>query len=99
MRKGSEVDNNEDNKSIDDVKSTVTKLYPNPNSGSFEITLGTELVADANIQVIDIYGKVVYTTNVKTTTFAIDIPNLSTGVYFVQISNAGLNETVKFIKQ
>jgi len=77
----------------------AVKLYPNPNNGSFEVTLSSAVTSDAAVQVIDIYGKVVYNTTVKTATFAVDIPNLSTGVYFVKISNAILNETIKFIKQ
>ncbi|MES2486371.1 MAG: T9SS type A sorting domain-containing protein, partial [Bacteroidota bacterium] len=58
----------------------ATKLYPNPNNGSFEITLGKEITGDLLVVVYDIYGKTVYSGNAKTNRFAVDVPNLSTGM-------------------
>lgn len=77
----------------------ATKLYPNPNNGSFEITLGKEITGDLLVVVYDIYGKTVYSGNAKTNRFAVDVPNLSTGMYIVRLSSGDYNETIKFVKQ
>lgn len=77
----------------------TTKLYPNPNNGSFEITLPGTITGDVNIEVVDIYGKIVYRSVTKEPTFAVDIPNLATGVYLVRLTGGSINESIKFIKE
>jgi hypothetical protein len=74
------------------------RLYPNPNNGTFEITLGGAVTGDVNVEVVDIYGKTIYRSATEELTFAVDIPNLSTGVYFVRLTG-GVNESIKFIKE
>ena len=76
-----------------------TKLYPNPNNGTFEITFASVINNSLQVEVYDIYGKVVYTGTEKTTNFNVSIPNLSAGMYIVKLSTGDYTETIKFIKQ
>lgn len=81
------------------VKISLTKLYPNPNNGTFEIVLGREVKEKLNVEVYDIFGKAIYKTVKEGSSFAIDIPNLATGMYIVKINSGRYNETIKFIKE
>lgn len=76
-----------------------SKLYPNPNKGIFELVFGSDLGKNVNIEVYDIYGKIVYTNSADTASFIVDIPNLSTGMYIVKLSSENHIETIKFIKE
>lgn len=80
-------------------ESLSSKLYPNPNNGTFEISLGREIKEKLNVEVYDIYGKAVYKGVKEGSLFTVDIPNLSTGMYVVKISSGLYNETIKFIKE
>ena len=81
------------------VKISLTKLYPNPNNGTFEIVLGREVKEKLNVEVYDIFGKAIYKTVKEGSSFAVDIPNLATGMYIVKINSGQYNETIKFIKE
>ena len=76
-----------------------TKLYPNPNNGTFDIALADGITGDVSINVVDITGKTVYVNTFNTSVITINIPNLSSGIYMVKLSNSSHSETIKFIKQ
>ncbi|HXP48805.1 MAG TPA: T9SS type A sorting domain-containing protein, partial [Bacteroidia bacterium] len=68
-------------------------LYPNPNNGSFKISVkGIEGNQDAQLQITNLLGEVIY----QTSTHAyngmvqqdISLPNVSAGTYFVRILTA-----------
>ncbi|AXG74942.1 T9SS C-terminal target domain-containing protein [Flavobacterium arcticum] len=88
------LNNNEVNERV-----AVSKLYPNPNNGTFEITFANVINNSLQVEVYDIYGKVVYRGAEKTVNFNVSIPNLSAGMYIVKLSTDGYTETIKFIKQ
>jgi len=77
----------------------ITKLYPNPNNGNFEITLGTKANNEVNIEVYNVLGKIVYEGKVNSLTFGIDISNISSGMYIVKLSYNNTVESLKFVKQ
>lgn len=74
-------------------------LFPNPNKGSFSISLIEKEVKDLSVSVFDIFGKLVYQTKVDQNEFELNIPNLPIGMYLVKLSSNTINETIKFIKQ
>ncbi|KAF2516899.1 S8 family serine peptidase [Flavobacterium salilacus subsp. salilacus] len=76
-----------------------TKLYPNPNNGTFEITYGNVINNNIQIEVYDIFGKLVYSGTEKAANFNVSILTLSAGVYIVKLSSGDSVETIKFIKQ
>lgn len=89
-------DNQDDNPMITLVP---TKLFPNPNNGTFEIQVGIETKGEIGVEVYDIYGKIVYRKTEASSSFNVNIDNLASGMYIVKLSYNGLNETLKFIKK
>ncbi len=60
-------------------------IYPNPNTGI--ITLETA-IAKGTYQLYDITGKTLLQGSVTSTKFTLDISTLSSGVYFISVSDA-----------
>lgn len=81
------------------LEKSPTKLYPNPNNGAFEIAVSEQLKGNLNVEVYDIYGKVIYTHTYDNNTFTVNIPDLSSGMYIVRLSYNDISETIKFIKE
>ncbi|UZO80233.1 T9SS type A sorting domain-containing protein [Aquimarina sp. ERC-38] len=81
---------------------SVTKvenyIYPNPNSGSFEIVM-KEDVSDAIITVTDLTGKtIIKQQNLSGHTFKVDlVDNLSKGLYIANVKTNGIINSIKFI--
>lgn len=74
------------------------KIYPNPSKGVFNIS-ALRNINNASIQVVDINGRVVY--SAKRTiqgTSSIDLSNLKTGVYIINIKGDNFIKTAKLIK-
>ena len=61
-------------------------VYPNPNDGEFYVDF--EEASNTQIKVTDVNGKVVFSmNNVNNTTVKIDIRELQSGIYFVEVRN------------
>lgn len=74
---------------------SAIRLYPNPVKDILTIE---SVAADFNINITDIYGKVVYS-GVRTAGDSnVNVQNLNSGIYFVKISGADFSKTVKIIK-
>lgn len=94
---------------VNGTYSTVSKiaLYPNPNSGSFNIDLTavTELQnKDVSIEMFDINGRVVYEETVlvdlnNNYTISINDLNVVNGIYFIKVYAHDYSQTLKFIKK
>jgi hypothetical protein len=79
--------------------STKIKLYPNPNTGVFSVSVSQKEVKNLSIEVFDIFGKSVFKTISNNPNTEINIQNLADGVYLVKLtSNDGISEVLKFIK-
>lgn len=71
---------------VTDVVSNAFNVYPNPSTGMVQVNLsGLEGQLDA--QVFDLSGQLVKGLNLTTGTTAVDLSDLNTGVYFIQIEN------------
>jgi len=64
-------------------------LYPNPTSGNFTIDITSKIQNEAQLQVVDIFGKSIYqeklTINQGKYLKTIDLANFGKGIYFVII--------------
>ena len=84
---------------IDDFTETNIQVYPNPATDN--ITISCESIDLANIQIIDISGKIIINRNIQfnNNSTSIDISNLESGVYNLIINSAKFNEKTKLIIQ
>ena len=71
--------------------------YPNPTSGSWNITSGNDDIT--SIQVYDIQGKAVYTKFGASKEVSVNATELSRGVYFAKVSTANGTSTLKLVKE
>lgn len=82
----------------EDVSTTLdmTKIYPNPNTGSFTVAFG-QLLNNATINVTDVLGKIIYTTIVSGDKHNVQL-NQPKGIYFVSIQTEdGERTTMKLV--
>ncbi|MES2762038.1 MAG: T9SS type A sorting domain-containing protein [Bacteroidota bacterium] len=70
-------------------------IYPNPSNGTFEI-LAPEKLQNANVEVLDIFGKVLNTTKILSKETKI-LNDLESGVYFVKVTDTNGISNVKKI--
>jgi len=88
--------------SVDEFNDAITSftVYPNPNNGSFNIKLNTLTNNDITISVFDIRGRSVYNNIFKgSPTFkeTINLDNVQSGMYLLQVSDGFNNQTKKVI--
>ena len=84
---------------ITEVKEEVTHaiaLYPNPNNGSFSISLPEE---DCNIAIYNSLGQLVYRQEKANGTTTLHLEGLNKGMYFVTVQTASGTSTQKFVKE
>ena len=81
---------------ISDYEQMIS-LYPNPNNGRF--TINNEQLIMNNVQVYDVYGKLLKTVEVNANTAELDVRELSAGMYFVRISTEKGVVTKNFVKK
>lgn len=74
------------------ISSTDFKLIPNPNRGTFALELPAQLGSKKiDVQILDIGGRVVYSTQVKADNGRIPFSlDLATGAYIMQISGGDM---------
>ena len=72
-----------DDTNVADTDQMNLKVYPNPSNGVFNIQANERI---AEVQVIDILGQVVYSAPVNAQNHVIDIDDMRSGIYFVQIN-------------
>jgi PKD repeat protein len=75
-------------------------LYPNPNNGFFNFYIDINLETFASIKIYSITGALIYSEEkpLATGTTSYDFENLSTGIYFFQVTTRNDRRTLKFIK-
>ena len=81
-----------------------TNLFPNPTSGKSTVSYTLENASKVNVKVIDVTGKVVYTSSEELKeagnhTSSIDATAFNTGVYYVTVSTNDSQITQKLIKK
>ena len=81
--------------SLEDNVLAKVKLYPNPASNNIRFTN----IQKATIMITDVTGKVVLQTEGVDENSLINVSNLNSGIYLVNIKNESINETIKFVKK
>ncbi len=80
---------------FDQPNEFVYSMYPNPVLNVLNIDNTSDVT---HIDVYDATGKMVRTTEVSTNNVTIDVADLQTGVYIVNVTNEKGTQTSKFIK-
>jgi subtilisin family serine protease len=75
------------------------QLFPNPNTGIFDLAIDGYLTQKVSVTVYDVMGKEIYHTDSDNALIRVELANVPSGVYFVKLNSKTLNETIKFIKQ
>jgi hypothetical protein len=80
------------------------KIMPNPNSGIFNLEFNSVSGEQHSIQVLDVLGQVMYSSDIMTNKGAnnlnLDLSSIPIGVYYLQLVNKGLVVAkTKFIKK
>ncbi|MBL0052823.1 MAG: T9SS type A sorting domain-containing protein [Bacteroidetes bacterium] len=85
----------------DIVSSSLINIYPNPNSGRFTMQFESDIVQEGRVQIIDVSGRIVYTSNIDIiegmNEMKIDVTNVAAGVYAAQLIIARETITTKMI--
>jgi len=74
---------------------SVIKLYPNPSSDKIKIVTSSE----GHLSILNISGQQLLQQEITEPTTAIDVSNLSSGIYFVKVTGERTVQMGKFIKQ
>lgn len=74
---------------LDEALESQLQVYPNPSTGRFEISLA-DGYQNANLQVLDLQGKLVYEQTLFSNRSELDLRSFSVGVYSLRImTNSG----------
>ncbi len=84
----------QDEVGIADVDNASISLYPNPATSTVTLT-GIE--GEAEVSVVDMNGRQVYSGSVKEGSLSIDVSGLSQGAYFVRVTGEKVNAIRKLI--
>jgi predicted extracellular nuclease len=80
---------------IERTSSFVRNVYPNPNSGSFYVSLQT--TETANLKLFDITGQIVYNMTAESQLVNVNTSQLANGVYFLEVSVNGIVSREKVV--
>lgn len=72
----------------------TTSIYPNPSNGVIEVSSDNDIL---HIDVLDTFGKVVFSKSVNDFSTKLDLQGLSAGIYYVKISYSGQSELLKLV--
>ncbi|WP_187261261.1 Ig-like domain-containing protein [Pontibacter beigongshangensis] len=79
-----------------------TQTYPNPFSDALTVELTTLLAGQAQLQLIDLQGKIVYAKQIEvskeTNRYELPTYSLTPGMYILTITGNGIQEKVKVVK-
>ncbi len=85
-----------DTNGIGDVTFDAISIYPNPANNVLNISMNQGI---NSIVIVDMIGKVVYSTEVNSETITVDVSTFNTGTYFITFINVdGFSSTQKFMK-
>ncbi len=74
-------------------------ISPNPAIDYMNVTVENDNFKVSKFYVVDITGKIVSTQNVQENNFRINVSNLTSGCYFLRMTDGKHNVTTKFIKK
>lgn len=83
------------------INASQVTLYPNPSSADFTVSLTERVKENANIEVVNSLGQIIYNSEIAkgNKTQTINAASWMTGIYFVRIIGSEVHTTIKFVKQ
>lgn len=76
-------------------------IYPNPNTGTFSISINSNSFEDARLEVYNLQGKIVYSKNIYLSginqEFQVSIDNIISGIYLVKLTSESWSEILKIL--
>ena len=94
FEEGSGIDNN-------GLTSNLS-VYPNPTNGKFTVSISNAEATDLTVELVNISGQVVYTSNVKAVysyNEDIDASSFAKGVYYLKVNNGTEVKVEKVVVQ
>jgi len=77
-------------------------VFPNPSRGNCVVRIDKSVIGAVEVSVNDVSGKEVYSTSLQTNgqveDFPLDLPKLSSGLYFIHLKSATNSAAVKWTK-
>jgi hypothetical protein len=71
-------------------------FYPNPAVNTITVEVDQNLV-EQSIELLDVTGKVIYSSKLEAVQSIIDVSELASGIYYLQIKESNIKE--KFVKK
>jgi len=92
------VEENDESTDISSVTSSDLTIYPNPTEGEIQVTLNNyDQYKNSQIKIIDVTGKIVEKSEVEGTHTTLDLSNLKSGIYLIQVGSLENRVTEKII--
>lgn len=82
----------------EEPKENSLMIFPNPSEGIFTINVNKDF-EQADLSVIDMYGKIILNLDKIEATTSIDLSNYAAGIYFVKLIKGNTSKAEKIIKQ
>jgi hypothetical protein len=93
----------DDGTSITEEELSFINVYPNPNAGNFSIDYFSKNPAMLNVYIMDLTGRTIFSTTQEVfdgmNTFQLNLPDLTNGMYFMNIVNGDDRRMKRFIVQ
>ena len=88
---------------VEAATSSNLLVYPNPTAGNATVVFGTEVEGNYTINVLNALGQVVYSKTASSmigeNTHAIDISDLSSGLYFINLLEESGMRSLRLVKR
>ena len=67
-------------------------VFPNPNTGNFQLYLENNALESISLELFDVTGKITYSNNIEfqsgnTKLVSLNFSNLAKGVYYIRVSD------------
>ena len=70
-------------------------ISPNPSEGQFQLKFKPQ--GFKKIEIVDVFGNMIYSSNIKTEIIDVDLSNQPNGIYFMQLKTETSTITKKII--
>lgn len=82
---------------LEEIDQEKISVYPNPSSSTLQIS-GIQNYINGRLQIIDMSGRVMQTTQITDVTMTLDIASLTKGMYMVQMRSGEVTTHTKILK-